>query len=1003
MPAVGATAGTLLLRTDDGTALELIGARGYSEAVRSACQRIPLDAASPAADVVRSRRPLWLGSLTAEAAQFSSYLARPTGHQAAAVLPLAIDLAVSGALTLSFSKERAFDPEERTFLLTVAGQCATALQRAAAYEEERRVRERLEDALEAGQMGTWDWDLRTNEVVCSPQLEVIHGQVPGSSGQTFEARLADVHPDDAERVRAAFLASIVEGEHQLEYRIVWPDGSVHWVEARGRVVRDESGAPIAMRGLCTDITARKEAEQERERSLARERSAREAAEAVGRRLEMQYQVAALLSKTTVVHARVVLETVCTGLGWNWGALWRVDAGVLRCDAVYRSSDGPLAAFEAHNRDLHIRPGAGLLGRVWQSGAPLWVDDVGQDPDFLLGESARQAGLRSAVALPIHVSGELVGVLEFLRCDAQPHDAEMLNTLFAVGGQLGQFLERRRAEETLSESEAQKRAILESAIDAIITVDHEGRIRDFNPAAERMFGHARAEAVGRDVAQLIIPPRFRESHSRGFAHFLETGDERGLHTRLDLVALRADGTEFPIEITVTRIPSCDPPICTGFIRDISDRRWMEQRSALRYTVTHVLASAENVREAIQAILEAVCETLDWQVGELWLVDREANALRLFETWGVRARNIRAFMRARSEALLLPGAGVPGRVWASGEAQWMPDIPVDSPSVRLAMKAGLRASFGVPVRLGGEVFGAMVFAAGRTQEPDPALLELMTASGGQIGQFLRHKWAEEDLAALLGREQTARAEAEAAMAARDEFASVVSHDLRNPLTAIMGEAQLLQRRAARGDAFDLDPVLAGLRTIEGNAARMTALISELLDAVKLRSGQRLELQPRLTDLAALTKRAIAVHQGATKRHRLIFEGTEPGPSGEWDPERLDRVLGNLLSNAIKYSPQGGEILLRVERDETHAVLSVQDHGVGIPATDLPHVFDRYFRARNVTGAFAGSGLGLTGAKYLVEQHGGTIAATSVEGDGTRFEVRLPLSRSARAVASVGPARA
>jgi hypothetical protein len=121
-----------------------------------------------------------------------------------------------------------------------------------------------------------------------------------------------------------------------------------------------------------------------------------------------------------------------------------------------------------------------------------------------------------------------------------------------------------------------RAILESALDSIITMDHKGRIVEFNPAAEKTFGYTRAEAIGKEMAELIIPPALRERHRRGLSHYLETGEGPVLGKRIEITALRADGTEFPVELTVTRVPGGDPPLFTGFVRDLAERRELEEQ-------------------------------------------------------------------------------------------------------------------------------------------------------------------------------------------------------------------------------------------------------------------------------------------------------------------------------------------------------------------------------------------------------------------------------------------
>jgi signal transduction histidine kinase len=172
-----------------------------------------------------------------------------------------------------------------------------------------------------------------------------------------------------------------------------------------------------------------------------------------------------------------------------------------------------------------------------------------------------------------------------------------------------------------------------------------------------------------------------------------------------------------------------------------------------------------------------------------------------------------------------------------------------------------------------------------------------------------------------------------------------------------------------------------------------IDDLLDSARLHAGRPLELKRAPMDLVALAWQAAAEHQRTTEHHRLRVETNEPKLIGVWDPTRLRRVLDNLLSNAIKYSPNGGEVVLRVRVEEDFAaggaaVLAVQDRGLGIPASDLPHVFERFRRAGNVVGRFGGTGIGLAGACQIVQEHGGTIEVDSEEGRGTTFTVRLPL---------------
>jgi PAS domain S-box-containing protein len=232
---------------------------------------------------------------------------------------------------------------------------------------------------------------------------------------------------------------------------------------------------------------------------------------------------------------------------------------------------------------------------------------------------------------------------------------------------------------------------------------------------------------------------------------------------------------------------------------------------------------------------------------------------------------------------------------------------------------------------------------------------------------------------------------AVRTRDEFLAAAAHDLKTPLASTKGIAQLLSKRISRMQIPDSQRLTDGLERINQSVERMTALIDELLDLARLQMDRPLDLERQAVDLAALVRQVVTDQEPNAPRHKFrIVSGAKP-VVGEWDLVRLRRVLENLVSNAVKYSPEGGEVVLRIEQatrdNKDIAVLDVTDHGIGIPSADLPYVFERFRRGGNV--AFVhGTGIGLGIAQSIVEQHGGSISVESVEGKGSTFSVRLPL---------------
>jgi PAS domain S-box-containing protein len=226
----------------------------------------------------------------------------------------------------------------------------------------------------------------------------------------------------------------------------------------------------------------------------------------------------------------------------------------------------------------------------------------------------------------------------------------------------------------------------------------------------------------------------------------------------------------------------------------------------------------------------------------------------------------------------------------------------------------------------------------------------------------------------------------------FVDATAHDLRNPLTAVLGQTQLLQRRLRRDDVVDLDDAESRLAAIASSAVRAAGLIDDLMDTARLRVGQPLELRQRAIDMVAMVRACAAEAQRVSPSHVIRVESDAPSLVTLADASRIERVLRNMLDNAIKYSPAGGDVVVCARREEddgaTWAVVTIEDRGLGIPASDLPYVFDRFRRGGNVQPHIAGSGIGLTGAKQIVAQHGGAITVQSAEGVGSTFTLRLPL---------------
>lgn len=321
-----------------------------------------------------------------------------------------------------------------------------------------------------------------------------------------------------------------------------------------------------------------------------------------------------------------------------------------------------------------------------------------------------------------------------------------------------------------------------------------------------------------------------------------------------------------------------------------------------------------------------------------------------------------------------------LYAHIDPGWRDAAARDAEHLRLMAELDAGSSICVPLQARGRTLGAMTFVrTGRVHAYDSDDLE--------FAMDLAHSCALAlDNARLYGAAQDA-------IAVRDQVLAAVSHDLRNPLTSISGTAQLVRIHAERTQPPARELLVQRMTEIESIAGRMAAMIGELLDAARLRDGHTLELIQRPVDLVQLARRVVAENQRKTDRHQIVVQTDAEQIVGSWDRARLERVIDNLLSNAVKYSQSGGEVSVWLGEEgaaaERVAVLVVRDRGIGIPTDDRPHLFEPFRRAGNVTGRIAGTGLGLFGARHIVELHGGTIAVESQEGVGSAFTVRLPVS--------------
>jgi diguanylate cyclase (GGDEF)-like protein/PAS domain S-box-containing protein len=289
------------------------------------------------------------------------------------------------------------------------------------------------------------------------------------------------------------------------------------------------------------------------------------------------------------------------------------------------------------------------------------------------------------------------------------------------------------------------AILESALDCVIVMDHRGRVVEFNRSAVQTFGYSRVEAVGAELAELIVPPSLRERHRRGLERFLRTGRGSILDQRIEMPAVSADGGELPVELTVTVVAGTQPPLFVGYVRDLTDQHRAQRRAAAQHAVARALAQSQSAQEAVDQVLVALGEALGFDMGAVWLVDEPEHALHCAAFW--QPSIVVEEFREMTMRLAIPrGVGPLGRCWESRRPLSTTDAPAepDYPRTEVAARAGLHGALWVPVLSGGEVLGVLEFYSRAENPLDDALLGTLSTVGNQIGEFLRRRRAEDRLA-------------------------------------------------------------------------------------------------------------------------------------------------------------------------------------------------------------------------------------------------------------------
>lgn len=522
------------------------------------------------------------------------------------------------------------------------------------------------------------------------------------------------------------------------------------------------------------------------------------------------------------------------------------------------------------------------------------------------------------------------------------DMRKLDNGDGIVGYLTDITDLKAAEHSLRDSELRHRAIFETVLEGIITIDDKGIVKDMNPAAERMFAYSGDQVIGRNVS-MLMPAPYAEQHDGYLARFLQTGEAKVIGIGRTVVGRRATGDTFEMHLSVSQLNLPQGRFFVGAVRDVSQRVRAEKE---------LRTSQERLRMSQKF---AKMGNWDWHIDSDELYWSE----QMFDLYGI-ANDGEELRRERVYDWALPE-----------------DLSIVQDAIRRCLRDGGYFKCEYRVR---KATGDVCWV----REQGNVLRD-------EQGYAVRMLGVTQDISATKAYEEELKAAREAAdnaNRAKSDFLSRMSHELRTPLNAILGFAQLLEMSKkhplAERQKRQVDQII-------GAGNHLMNLINEVLDLARIEAG-RLAMAIEPTNMQPIMEECIALTENAAAEKRLsLFAGPPPKQLILADGMRVKQVLINLLSNAVKFNKPGGMVRLEVvEQTGDMAEFRVIDNGKGIAAQKQSLIFTPFERLGEEGHGIEGTGIGLTLSKQLVEMMDGEIGFDSAPGVGSTFWMRLPIAR-------------
>jgi PAS domain S-box-containing protein len=775
------------------------------------------------------------------------------------------------------------------------------------------------------------------------EVELVNRSVLEYFGKTVEelkgwATTNAVHPDDLPDVVAAWTEAVETGQpYEIESRHRRADGVYRWFHICGFPLRDRDGHIVRWCVLQTDVEDRKRGEA----LLTGEK----------RLLEM---LAWGYSFPVVLDALCLLvEDTASGC---YCSVVLVDPSGTRLE--HGAAPSLPASFISSIIGRPVNVDSGPCAMAAYLNEQVIAADLTSETRWAAYDWCPMAlahGLQACWSTPISSNaGKVLGAFAIYYDEPRTPTSLQQSLIDRFTHIASIAIERAKSDTALKGSEARKAAILDSALDGIVTIDHEGCITEFNPAAERTFGHRRDDVMGKQLADVIIPPSLREKHRRGFARYLATGEARMLGRRVELTALRADGSEFPAELAITRIPVDGPPSFTGYLRDITERKQAEEE--LRRSEAF-LAEGQHLSRTGSFSWRVATNEITWS-GELY---------RIFEF----------------------DPGVPVTLELIGTRVHPEDVPLLNDMIDRARGAGSDFEYEHRLQMPDHSVKYLHMVAHGTRDQDGRLEYI-----GAVQDVTQRRLSEEALG---------KARSELAHVARVTTLGIltasIAHEVNQPLSGIITNASTCLRMLAANP-----PNLDGARETARRTIRDGNRASDVITRLRALFSKK-DATTESVDLNEAAREVVALSLSRLQRNRVIVrpELASDLPTVTGDRVQLQQVILNLLLNASDamsgVDDRPRQLVIKTERDEGDGVrLTVQDAGVGLEPQGLDRLFEAFYTTKS-----SGMGIGLSVSRSIIERHHGRLWATSNNGPGATFSFSIPhIPAGAMGVSSPGSTR-